>query len=104
MLFGFTLVILVFVVVVLLRWIDYLSVLGLFFITVGMLLNIRVVIDNWWLVLLLLGAPVLLKFALIAGLARLFGSSNGVALRTGLGLAQAGEFGFVLLNLAGGIS
>ena len=77
--------------------------LGLFFITVGMLLNIRVVIDNWWLVLLLLCAPVLLKFALIAGLARLFGASNGVALRTGLGLAQAGEFGFVLLNLAGGI-
>ena len=77
--------------------------LGLFFITVGMLLNIRVVLDNWWLVLLLLCGPVLLKFALIAGLARLFGSSNGVALRTGLGLAQAGEFGFVLLNLAGGI-
>jgi O-antigen/teichoic acid export membrane protein len=43
----------------------------------------------------------LLRF--FAGLARLFGSSNGVALRTGLGLAQAGEFGFVLLNLAGGI-
>ncbi|PJJ20945.1 monovalent cation:H+ antiporter-2, CPA2 family [Janthinobacterium sp. OK676] len=77
--------------------------LGLFFITVGMLLNIRVVFENWWLVLLLLCGPVLLKFALIAGLARLFGSSNGVALRTGLGLAQAGEFGFVLLNLAGGI-
>ncbi len=77
--------------------------LGLFFITVGMLLNIRVVFENWWLVLLLLCAPVLLKFALIAGLARLFGASHGVALRTGLGLAQAGEFGFVLLNLAGGI-
>ncbi|CDG85475.1 sodium/hydrogen exchanger family protein [Janthinobacterium agaricidamnosum NBRC 102515 = DSM 9628] len=77
--------------------------LGLFFITVGMLLNIRVVLDNWWLVLLLLCVPVVLKFALIAGLARLFGSSVGISLRTGLALAQAGEFGFVLLNLAGGV-
>ncbi|UMR32382.1 cation:proton antiporter [Massilia sp. MB5] len=77
--------------------------LGLFFITVGMLLNFRVVMQNWWLVLILLAGPVLLKFALIAGLAKLFGSSDGTAMRTGLGLAQAGEFGFVLLNVAGGV-
>ncbi len=74
--------------------------LGLFFITIGMLLNLRMVAQNWWLVLLLLGAPVLLKFALIATLTKLFGASDGVAMRTGLALAQAGEFGFVLLNLA----
>jgi CPA2 family monovalent cation:H+ antiporter-2 len=78
--------------------------LGLFFITIGMLLNVRVVLDHWFLVLLLLCGPVLLKFALIAALAKLFGSGTGVALRTGLGLAQAGEFGFVLLNQAGGLS
>ncbi|QNB09070.1 potassium transporter [Herbaspirillum frisingense] len=77
--------------------------LGLFFITIGMLLNVRTVVDHWFLVLLLLTGPVLLKFALIAGLARLFGSSTGVALRVGLGLAQAGEFGFVLLSQAGGL-
>lgn len=77
--------------------------LGLFFITIGMLLNIRLVLEHWWLVLLLLIGPVLLKFGLIAALARLFGASPGVALRTGLGLAQAGEFGFVLLNQAGGL-
>ena len=73
--------------------------LGLFFITVGMLLNVSLVLQNWWLVLLLLIGPVLLKFGLIALLARAFGASLGVALRTGLGLAQAGEFGFVLLTL-----
>ena len=78
--------------------------LGLFFVTVGMLLNVPLALQHWWLVLLLLTAPVLLKFALIAGLARLFGASTGVALRTGLGLAQAGEFGFVLLNQAGGLN
>jgi len=73
--------------------------LGLFFITVGMLLNVGMVIENWWLVLILLVGPVLLKFAIIAGLAKLFGASDGTAMRTGLGLAQAGEFGFVLLTL-----
>jgi len=76
--------------------------LGLFFITIGMLLNLRLVLDNWWVVLLLLVLPVLLKFALIAALAKAFGSSDGVAMRTGLALAQAGEFGFVLLSLAAG--
>ncbi|MCP2793576.1 cation:proton antiporter domain-containing protein, partial [Salmonella enterica] len=75
----------------------------LFFVTIGMLLNVRVVIDNLWLVLTLLIVPVLFKFVLIAGLARLFGSRPGVAIRTGLGLAQAGEFGFVLLNQIDGL-
>lgn len=78
--------------------------LGLFFITIGMLLNVRLVIENWWLVLLLLSGPVLLKFGLIALLARAFGAPLGVALRTGLGLAQAGEFGFVLLSQAGALN
>lgn len=77
--------------------------LGLFFITVGMLLNVRLVFENWWLVLLLLTGPVLVKFGLIAVLARLWRAPLGVALRTGLALAQAGEFGFVLLNQAGGL-
>ncbi|OFA00313.1 monovalent cation:proton antiporter family protein [Duganella sp. HH101] len=76
--------------------------LGLFFITIGMLLNVQLVLAHWWLVLVLLAGPVLMKFALIAGLAKLFGASDGVSMRTGLALAQAGEFGFVLLNLAGG--
>ena len=77
--------------------------LGLFFISVGMLLNVQLVLENWPSVLLLLTVPVVLKFGLIAILARLFGATPGVAMRTGLGLAQAGEFGFVLLNQAGGL-
>ena len=75
--------------------------LGLFFITIGMLLNPALVAHHWWVVLLLLSGPLLLKFAVIAGLARLFGANTGVALRTGLALAQAGEFGFVLINQMG---
>ncbi|MBL8340586.1 MAG: cation:proton antiporter, partial [Rubrivivax sp.] len=73
--------------------------LGLFFITIGMKLDWRPVLDQWLLVLLLTSGPVAAKFALVAALARLFRSSPGVALRTGLYLAQAGEFGFVLLTL-----
>ncbi|MFG6463247.1 cation:proton antiporter [Roseateles sp. DXS20W] len=73
--------------------------LGLFFITIGMKLDWRPLVDSWWLVIALAALPVMAKFALIAGLARLFRSPPGVALRTGLYLAQAGEFGFVLLTL-----
>jgi monovalent cation:H+ antiporter-2, CPA2 family len=51
------------------------------------------------LVLLLTTLPVLAKFVLVAALARAFRTPPGVALRTGLYLAQAGEFGFVLLTL-----
>ena len=73
--------------------------LGLFFISIGMRLDGRPLLDNWELVLLLTCLPVLAKALLVAGLARLFGAQPGVAMRTGLYLAQAGEFGFVLLTL-----
>ncbi|MFZ3219900.1 MAG: monovalent cation:proton antiporter-2 (CPA2) family protein [Rhodoferax sp.] len=73
--------------------------LGLFFISIGMLLNWRLVLAYWPLVLLLLVVPTLFKGILIALLSRLLGASPGVSLRTGLYLAQAGEFGFVLLTL-----
>jgi CPA2 family monovalent cation:H+ antiporter-2 len=74
--------------------------LGLFFISIGMLLDWRLVLERWPLVLLLLVVPVLAKAALVWALARMLGATSGVALRVGLYLAQAGEFGFVLLMLA----
>jgi CPA2 family monovalent cation:H+ antiporter-2 len=73
--------------------------LGLFFITIGMKLDWRPVWDQWLLVLLLTLLPVAAKAALVTGLAWVFRAPTGVALRTGLYLAQAGEFGFVLLTL-----
>ncbi|PLZ03398.1 potassium transporter [Burkholderia sp. WAC0059] len=73
--------------------------LGLFFVTTGMLLDPLVIWRHPLIVLAFLVGPVLLKAVMITALARLFGSAPGVAMRTGLGLAQAGEFGFVLLNL-----
>ena len=74
--------------------------LGLFFITVGMRLDASAVLGNAPLVIALTLFPVLFKFALVTALARFFGAAQGTALRTGLYLAQAGEFGFVLLGLA----
>ena len=73
--------------------------LGLFFITIGMALDWRLVLDRWPLVLLLVTFPVLFKMALVTLLAWRLGSPAGTALRVGLYLAQAGEFGFVLLAL-----
>ncbi len=74
--------------------------LGLFFITVGMKLDAGSVLSYWPLVLAMTVFPVLFKFALVTALARVWGAAPGTAIRTGLYLAQAGEFGFVLLALA----
>src|SRR6476469_6057585 len=64
--------------------------LGLFFITIGMLLNWRLVAQHWVLVLVLMTLPVIFKLGLVTLLARVSGASMGVSLRTGLYLAQAG--------------
>jgi CPA2 family monovalent cation:H+ antiporter-2 len=75
--------------------------LGLFFITIGMMLDWRLVLERWPMVLVMLTFSLAFKLAMITGLARAFGASMGVSLRVGLYLAQAGEFGLVLLTLAG---
>jgi CPA2 family monovalent cation:H+ antiporter-2 len=73
--------------------------LGLFFITIGMKLDWEVVYDSLGWVIGLSLIPVIIKAALVFLLARIQGAAAGVSLRTGLYLAQAGEFGFVLLSL-----
>ncbi|EEO28223.1 monovalent cation:proton antiporter family protein [Oxalobacter paraformigenes] len=77
--------------------------LGLFFITIGMMLDMNLVLQYWWLVLLIIVSAFLYKFALAAWLTRLFGASKGVSIKTGLALAQAGEFSFVLVNQIAGL-
>ncbi len=73
--------------------------MGLFFISVGMLLDFNYLIENIGLVSALLLAFVLFKALLISTLVRFFGFEWGVGIRTGVILAQAGEFGFVILTL-----
>lgn len=71
--------------------------LGLFFITMGIKLELGVVVQYAPIVLVMFLVPMLLKFAIVAGLSRLLGSSPGTAIRSALCLAQGGEFGLVLL-------
>lgn len=75
--------------------------LGLFFVTIGMMLDLRTLATGlgWVLLTLLILLP--FKAAVVALLARRFTGDWGTAIRSALGLAQAGEFGFVLLTLAG---
>ncbi|MDX8399230.1 MAG: monovalent cation:proton antiporter-2 (CPA2) family protein [Gallionellaceae bacterium] len=76
--------------------------LGLFFVTIGMMLDLGSVIGGFGWILLVLLVLLPFKAVVVTLLVRMFAKDWGVGIRTGLGLAQAGEFGFVLLTLAGG--
>ncbi len=74
--------------------------LGLFFITVGMRVDLLSLLPILHWVLLLAAALLLVKFGIILALVRATGQSLTSAFRTGVLLAQGGEFGFVLLDLS----
>ncbi len=74
--------------------------LGLFFVAVGMSLDLGAVMDRPVFVVGLAAALVLTKATLIAGLARLAGQPLRPAIGLGLLLSQGGEFGFVLFSQA----
>ncbi len=77
--------------------------LGLFFIAVGMSANLTLV---WTAPLALFGlalAMMLIKFALMYGIARATGSSNTSAQQLAVTLAQGGDFAFVLFAAATGL-
>jgi CPA2 family monovalent cation:H+ antiporter-2 len=74
--------------------------LGLFFVTVGSRLDLAIVARNLgWTAGAAIGL-VAFKALSVTALSRLFGSNTTAAARTGLDLAQGGEFGFILLALA----
>jgi monovalent cation:proton antiporter-2 (CPA2) family protein len=70
--------------------------LGLFFLSVGMLLDLRLIATQPLFVIGIALAVIATKAVLIGGLARIFGNSWPRSVRLGLLLSQAGEFGFVL--------
>jgi len=74
--------------------------LGLFFIYVGLHLDPVAIGENLGDVVLLVAGLVVGKGVLIALLARISGNDPGVSARTGMVLAQGGEFGFAALALA----
>lgn len=74
--------------------------LGLFFLSVGMMLDLNVIAARPLTVIGIAVGVIVIKALVIAGLARLFGNSGPRSIRLGLLLSQAGEFGFVLFALA----
>ena len=74
--------------------------LGLFFVTIGMLLDLSALVGHFMAVAAVFSLLLMVKFVVIFGLARAFGNQKPTALRSALALAPAGEFGFVLLALA----
>ncbi|SFZ83001.1 glutathione-regulated potassium-efflux system protein KefB [Devosia enhydra] len=74
--------------------------LGLFFLAVGMSLDLAVVGDNRQLVALAVALFMVLKAAVIYAVARLLRSSHGEALERAVLMAQGGEFAFVLYTTA----
>lgn len=74
--------------------------LGLFFLSVGMLLDLDVLVERPWFIIGMAAGIIAIKTAVLFGLARLFGMPPGRAITLGLLLSQGGEFGFVLFGQA----
>ncbi len=74
----------------------------LFFVSLGMLLDFQFLVNNWQSVAVLVAVIIALKLLVIFGVVRLFGYSSRIAILTGVGLFQIGEFSFILAQ--GGIN
>jgi glutathione-regulated potassium-efflux system protein KefB len=74
--------------------------LGLFFLAVGMSLDLGVVGESWQIIALSVVAYMLVKAAAIYGIARIMRSSHGEALERAVLMGQGGEFAFVLYTTA----
>lgn len=73
--------------------------LGLFFISIGMRLDLGAIAEHWLIVLTGFVGLIVIKTAILFALARLFGASGADALRVGAILSQGGEFAFVVFSL-----
>ncbi|MEM5550690.1 cation:proton antiporter [Pseudoalteromonas neustonica] len=74
--------------------------MGLFFVTVGMQLDILFVLGVWYWIIAALALMLVLKIGVITLLAQLMGERKQDAIAAGIMLWQMGEFGFVLIALA----
>jgi CPA2 family monovalent cation:H+ antiporter-2 len=73
---------------------------ALFFVTVGVLIDLRVVVDNLPLLGVLVGLVVIGQWLIWTIVCRLFRHPLSTALLVGVGLAQIGEFSFILVQVA----
>ena len=70
---------------------------ALFFASLGMLTDPVFIVDNYGLVLAVIGSTVVLKFVVTAVIVRVSGYLPSTALLSGVGLGQIGEFSFILV-------
>jgi CPA2 family monovalent cation:H+ antiporter-2 len=77
--------------------------LGLFFIAVGMSINLDTILHSWWLVAIVAPGVMIVKAVILYGLSRLFGAGHNDAIRIAMLLPQAGEFAFVLFASASAV-
>ncbi|MCB1053139.1 MAG: monovalent cation:proton antiporter-2 (CPA2) family protein, partial [Acidobacteria bacterium] len=77
--------------------------MGLFFIAVGMSVNLGLLVEKWPIVLALVIGLVLIKWAALYGLGRFSGHPDKAARTLGVTLCQGGEFAFVLFGVASGV-
>ena len=72
--------------------------MGLFFVTIGVKLDLHILVGLWWQVLAVLVGLLVVKSAIVGLLSWRLGSTPGNAIRSALWLCAGGEFGFVLLG------
>lgn len=72
--------------------------MGLFFVTIGVKLDLHILVGLWWQVLLAVVALLVIKSLIVGVLSWRLGASPGNAIRSALWLCAGGEFGFVLLG------
>ena len=71
----------------------------IFFVSVGMTLNIFLLGGNPTLIILLIVVMVVCKFTVFFVFTKIFGYTSKTALKVGLGLIQVGEFSFIMAEL-----
>lgn len=76
--------------------------LGLFFMTVGMSLNVETLYEHFFSIVMLTILLMISKAVIIMALCRVFGFSLSTAVHSGLMLSQGSEFAFILFTLAAG--
>ncbi|HEV7301087.1 MAG TPA: cation:proton antiporter [Tepidisphaeraceae bacterium] len=72
---------------------------AVFFVTVGMLIDPKVILTDWWKVLVLVAVVIVGKVITCAAGTFLAGHSTRTSMRVGMGLAQIGEFSFIIAQL-----
>jgi monovalent cation:proton antiporter-2 (CPA2) family protein len=77
--------------------------LGLFFMSMGMSLNLKLFLDNPLVLLVVVVSLMVVKFITLWPLSRLFGIEKRTSISIALLLAQSGEFALVLFALAKGM-